>query len=291
MRLGLFSRWFVAGTSALVLLGTAVPSHAAASRATADSYEYQGLWEYRWGDSPRQPGAFVWALPTHDDGWRPLSEISAYEGRGRQRFMWMRTRFEGDVERDPVLHFRGVDQIFEAYLDGKLVYQFGYFEGPNALKFLGHKPHDIPLGEKCAGKTLTLRIYSEHANIGPYGQPKLGPGTELTVANIRTYLPALGMGVILLSLGFFILWLDSVDRKDKSHFLYGLLTLTLGIYLPASSPIRALFLDAPLAWLHLELATLYLVPIVFAAYVDLFMSFISSSFPRAKSAAMLLWEI
>ncbi|MBK9264747.1 MAG: protein kinase [Polyangiaceae bacterium] len=267
MRLGLLSRWFVAGSTALMLLGTTVSSHAATT-AKINSYEYQGLWEYRWGDSPRQPGAYVWASPTHDNGWRPLREISAHEGRGRQRFMWMRTRLEGDALHDPVLHLRGVDQIFEAYLDGKLVYQHGYFEGPSALKFLGYKPHDIPLGEDFTGKTLALRIYSDHVNIGPVGQPKIGPRTELTLANIRSDLPVLGMGVILLSLGLFILGLYLSDRKDRSHLLYGLLTLTLGIYLPAASPIRGFLIDAPLGWLHLELASLYLVPIVFAAYVD-----------------------
>ena len=88
------------------------------------------------------------------------------------------------------------------------------------------------------------------------------------MANLRADLPALGMGVILLALGLFILGLYSSDRKDRGHLLYGLLTLTLGIYIPAASPIRGLLMDAPLAWLHVELASLYLAPIVFAAYVD-----------------------
>src|SRR5688572_24311494 len=113
MRLGLLSRWFVAGSTSLMVLGTTVSSHAAREEKT-NSYEYQGSWEYRWGDSPGQSGAYVWASPTHDDGWRPLRQLSVYEGRGRQRFMWMRTRLEGQVAHDPVLQLRGVNQIFEA---------------------------------------------------------------------------------------------------------------------------------------------------------------------------------
>lgn len=268
MRLGLLKRWFIAGSSALFLLGTSLPSHAAGTGSHAHSYEYQGLWEYRWGDSPGQTRAFTWASPNFNDGWRPLRAMSALEGRGHQRFLWMRTRLEGDDDQDPVLHLRGVDQIFEAYLDGQPVYRYGDFDGPHALRFLGYKPHDIPLGPKYAGKTLALRIYSDHVNIGPFGEPQIGPRTELTIDNIRSGLPVLGMGVILLALGLYILGLYSWDRKDRGHLLYGLLALTLGIYLPAASPIRGFLVDAPLAWLHVELASLYLVPIVFAAYVD-----------------------
>lgn len=267
MRLGMLSRWFVAGSSALLLLGTNVPADAATTNS-ANSYEYQGTWEYRWGDSPRQTDTFAWASPTLNDGWRSMRDISAHEGRGRQRFMWMRTRLEGQTFDDPILHLRGVDQIFEAYVDGQLVYHFGNFDGPDALRFLGHKPHDIPLGSKYSGKTLALRIYSDHVNIGPFGQPQIGPRAELTVANIRSDLPVLGMGVILLALSAFILALYSWDRKDRGHLLYGLLTLTLGVYLPAASPLRSLLVDAPLGWLHIELGSLYLMPIVFAAYID-----------------------
>lgn len=197
-----------------------------------------------------------------------MRDISAHEGRGRQHTMWMRTRLDGQTFADPVLHLRGVDQIFEAYVDGQLVYHFGDFDGPDALRFLGHKPHDIPLGSNYSGKTLALRIYSDHVNIGPFGQPQIGPRAELTVANIRSDLPVLAMGVILLALSAFILALYSWDRKDRGHLLYGLLTLTLGIYLPSASPIRSLIVDAPLGWLHIELASLYLMPIVFAACID-----------------------
>ncbi len=268
MRLRLLSRWFVAGSSALLLLGTNVPSHAADLGHRSTLYEYKGSWEYRWGDSPQMQEAYVWSLPTFVDGWSPVRDISGYEGRGREQFLWMRTRLEGHVEHEPVLHLRGVDQIFEAYLDGQRVYKFGDFEGTNAFRFLGDKPHDIPLGPNFAGKTLALRIYSDQVNIGPFGQPQIGPRTELTLANLRADLPVLGMGVILLAVGIFIVGLYFWDRKEKNLLLYGLLTLALGIHLPSASPIRQLLLDAPLVWLHIELGTLYVVPILLAMYID-----------------------
>ncbi|HMY18864.1 MAG TPA: protein kinase, partial [Polyangium sp.] len=264
----MLSRWFVAGSSALLLLGSNVPAQAEEPSLTTDSYEYKGSWEYRWGDSPGQTGAYEWARAGFVEGWRPLKQFSTYEGRGHERFLWLRTRLEGNAPGDPILHLQSADQWFEAYLDGQMVYRFAEFEVPKGLTFWGYKSHDIPLGSNFAGRTLALRIYSEHLGIGPHGQPLLGPRSELTLASIRADLPALGMGVILLAFGLIVLALYSWDRENKGHLLYGLLTFSLGLYLAVASPIRGLLLNNPVAWLHVELAGLYVVPILFAAYVD-----------------------
>jgi len=266
-------RRFVASSLTLVTLVAATPSFANDLEAPVDvsTYEYRGSWQYRWGDSPRDPtGKFVWTEPTSDaSGWRTAPSWVALEGRGDSRFLWMRTRLSGNVDRDPVLFVRGLDQIVEAYLDDDLVYRFGVFEGPGALRFHGYQAHYIPLGSGYEGKTLTLRIYSEHVNIGPYGRPYLGPRVDLTLAVVRADLPILGMGILLVAIGLFVLLLFLSERRERSNLAYGLLAVTLGIYLAAASPIRALLVDAPLAWIHLELASLYLIPIFFALYYEL----------------------
>ncbi|MDC0748255.1 protein kinase domain-containing protein [Polyangium mundeleinium] len=241
----------------------------APSAVEAHAHAYQGTWEYRWGDSPRDPmNAFVWATPAVNDGWRALPPQATPEGRNGARFLWMRTRLVGHVEREPVLYLRGVDQIVEAYLDGALVYRFGAFEGDGALRFQGYKPHFLPLGSNFAGKTLTLRIHSDHVNIGPYGDSLIGPRADLALDAVRADLPALAMGILLVSAGLFVLGLFLSERRDKSNLAYGLLALALGIYLPAAAPIRGLLVDAPLLWVHVEFASLYLTPIFFAAYFE-----------------------
>ena len=233
------------------------------------AHAYTGTWEYRWGDSPRDPtGELAWARPEVNGGWRVLPPNTTPDGRGGERFLWMRTRLVGHVEHEPVLYLRGVDQIVEAYLDGALVYRFGVFEGDGALRFQGYKPHFIPLGSSFEGKTLALRIHSSHVNIGPFGDAVIGPRAEIALDAVRSDLPTLAMGILLASAGLFVLGLFLSERRDKSNLAYGLLALSLGIYLPAAAPIRGLLFDAPLLWVHVELASLYLTPIFFASYFE-----------------------
>ncbi|MDI3290232.1 protein kinase [Polyangium sp. 15x6] len=263
---------FAAGTLALAMLSASPITRAdvpAPVPTEAHAHAYPGAWEYRWGDSPRDPtGAFVWATPAVNDGWRALPPKTAPEGRGGERFLWMRTRLVGAIEREPVLYLGGVDQLVEAYVDGALVYRFGSFEGDGALRFQGYEPHFIPLGSNFTGKTLALRVYSDHVNIGPYGDVLLGPRADLALEAVRADLPTLAMGILLVSVGLFVLGLYLSERRDKSNLAYGLLALSLGIYLPAAAPIRGLLLDAPLFWIHVELASLYLTPLFFASYFE-----------------------
>ncbi|MDC3961210.1 protein kinase domain-containing protein [Polyangium jinanense] len=265
-------RTVVAGTLALAMLSASPITRAdvpAPVTPEAFAHAYQGAWEYRWGDSPRDPtGAPVWATPTVNDGWRALPPKTVPEGRGGEHFLWMRTRLVGAAEREPVLYLQGVDQLVEAYVDGALVYRFGSFEGNGALRFQGYKTHFIPLGSNFAGKTLALRVYSDHVNIGPYGEVLLGSRADLALEAVRDDLPTLAMGILLVSVGLFVLGLFLSERRDKSNLAYGLLALSLGIYLPAAVPIRGLLLDAPLFWIHVELASLYLTPLFFASYFE-----------------------
>jgi predicted Ser/Thr protein kinase len=263
-------RWFVAWIGALVWLLVASPGRAAAAQTSSAILEYAGAFTYRFGDSPRgADDKLLWAQKDEVPGFSPIAELGSLPGRDGQRFLWLRTRLTGHVDApDPVLHLRGVDQILEAYLDGELVYRFGSFEGPNALRFEGYRPHDIPLGPGFEGKTLALRVHSDHVNIGPYGRPLLGSRAAIAVAQIRNDLPVLAMGIVLCAIGLLVLALYASERRNRSLLAYGSFAASLGVYLPGSAPIRLLLADAPLAWLHVELASLYLMPIGFIAYFE-----------------------
>jgi GAF domain-containing protein len=259
----------------LAVLAFAMPAPAAlltTAETTASTEEpsvYAGGWEYRWGDSPPGPaGGLSWASTGDDAAWLPFDGTGSPPGRDGQRFLWLRTRLEGSVTREPTLYLRTVDQLVEAYLDGVCVYRFGAFEGPEAFRFAGYKAHYIHLGQAYQGKTLALRIYSEHVNIGIVGQPRIGPRTELTVAVIQRDLPTLGLGLILLSLGAFVLALYASQRKDSGYLAYGAFAVSLGMYFIAAAPTRELFADAPLAWVYAELFSLYVWAIFLAAYFE-----------------------
>ncbi|HRI70320.1 MAG TPA: hypothetical protein PK156_39080, partial [Polyangium sp.] len=195
---------------------------------------YRGEWSYRWGDSPQSSdGVFVWAKPEVTTGWSPMLAMGSPKDRNGQKDMWVRTCLVGEPAEDPVLYLRGVDQIFEAYLDGHQVYHFGEFEGKNAHKFLGYKSHYIPIGNVYQGKTLTLRIHSDHVNIGLFGEPLLGARAAVMTEVIRRDLPTLALGVVMVAIGVFVFLLFLTRRKQRGYLTYSLLALTMGVYFTA----------------------------------------------------------
>jgi len=230
---------------------------------------YAGPWQYRWGDSPRLPdGALAWTAADDSPQWHTLAEMGSPPDREGRTSLWVRTRLDGQNTPEPTLYLHGVDQIFEAYIDGALVYRFGTLDGPGAHRFLGYKAHYIPLGHAYQGKTLTLRIYSDHVNIGIFGEPLIGSHAAVSTLVTRRDLPTLAMGSVMASIGVFVFLLFLARRKERGYLTYSLLALTLGMYFTAVSPSRQLIADAPLAWVHAEVFFLYIIGGLLTAYVE-----------------------
>ncbi|HLM75036.1 MAG TPA: 7TM diverse intracellular signaling domain-containing protein, partial [Polyangiaceae bacterium] len=233
---------------------------------------YSGSWEYRYDDSPRDArGTLAWASPAASpEGFQPASLFISPPGRADRSMLWMRTRLEGQAFRDPTLYLLTVDQIFEAYLDGERVYAFGELDapGPNARRFMGYRPHYIPLGQGYQGKTLALRIYSEHINIGIIGQPKIGSRAALVAFTVREDLGELGIGLLLAAVGAAGLLLFAL-RRERAYFWYGGFAFVVGLYVIAQTQTRALLIDAPLGWIHAELLFLYLIPAFLLPYLEI----------------------
>lgn len=131
--------------------------------------EYDGDWEYRWGDSPRdQLGRLMWAqLGDRSTGWLRLNRHQRLPGRNGSRWLWLRFPVPSVAAKDLVLQLTHVDQALQVYLDGQVVYEWGDFTSAAKVPFPGFRGHIIRLPSGRTGKTLLLRIYSEHRNIGP----------------------------------------------------------------------------------------------------------------------------
>ena len=74
-----------------------------------------------------------------------------------------------------------------------MIYRFGKLDGQDAesRRFLGYPTHYLPLSENpesigdYRGKTLTLRIYSAHINIGVFGKVRIGTRSKLLLSLIH----------------------------------------------------------------------------------------------------------
>lgn len=188
---------------------------------------YQGHWSYRFGDSPRTAGGtFLWAQPLprsvpSGDGWLSAGPFRRFPGRAGHKFLWMRTRLHGPPLHEGILYMPGVDNLLEAYLDGQLIYRYGDMTGAPPYRFIGFRTHPIPIGTDYDGKTLSLRIYSDLRNLGPFGEPRLGERSEITADLFIEDLGRLVSSMLLILLGVTVLGLYLLRREERSYLMYG----------------------------------------------------------------------
>lgn len=243
--------------------------------------DYPGPWEYRYGDSPKLPdGSYLYASPRHEDGsWRHARSPYLPEGRGDNGFLWLRTRLSGPPLPDPALYLQSVNQSFQAFVDGKLIAQYGHMEGRAAHGFQGEpraylqllpppttaQPGSDP--KDYVGRTLTLRIYSPHRYIGVFGEVLLGSQATLIADQVRRGTSAFVVGVFLCVLGFLTLILFLLRITEHVYVYYGGFTISAGLHILARTPLRELVFDAPALWSYFEVLCLPLVAVFLCAFV------------------------
>jgi hypothetical protein len=232
---------------------------------------YQPSWEYRYGDSPLgSDGNLEWAEPGFDDGgWRRTPSPQSPPGRGRAQYLWLRSRLAGPPLHDPVLLLEDVELAYEAFLDGRPLARFGQLDGFSSHRSPGRRQHYLALGDSYVGRVLTLRIASPLPAIGIWGGVRLGGRAELLVDVVRRGLPPLIIGMLIGMLGLASLSLYFVQRSERSYLLYGVLSLVMGIYMVARSPLRSFLFEEPVIWYHLELSSLCLTGAAACGFISL----------------------
>lgn len=143
--------------------------------------DYDGRFEYRYGESPTTaPLAF--ADPQHDDGsWQPARRIGNQPRRGRESILWLRTRLTGPVLKRPVLSLRLAAHTVDLYIDGQPAALQEAEVGPLGRLTRMRGEYLIPLPTDYAGKTLALRLSSVAPPLGIEAVPRLGESTAVTV--------------------------------------------------------------------------------------------------------------
>ena len=239
--------------------------------------DFKGSWEYRYGDCPKDVrGIPLWAVLPSQEGWHPLTTLQTPPERNGQRFLWMRTKLTGPLVSDPTLALEIVDQIFEAYLDGQMIYRFGKLDGQDAesRRFLGYPTHYIPLSENTEtsgdyrGKTLTLRIYSAHINIGVFGKVRIGTRSKLLTALIQEDAGRVAVGIVLCAVGLFVLMLFLYERSDRAYMFYAWFTFSTGLWTLCQTKMRGELSVSPLRFTYVELFSLYMAVTGLMLYLE-----------------------
>jgi len=265
----------------LLMLGTLSGFNAARASQSAESeldpapnrreaasaiQDFKGPWEYRYGDSPKDVrGIPLWVTQPSQEGWQPLPSLQTPPDRQGQRFVWMRTKLEGPRVSDPTLALEIVDQIFEAYLDGQLIHRFGKLDGKDgqSRRFLGYRIHYLSLSESLdhmgdyRGKTLTLRIYSSHINIGVFGKVRIGTRARLLTAAMQEDAGKVAVGTVLCAVGLFVLMLFLLEHSDRGYLFYALFAFGTGLWILCQVKVRGELWFSPLSFTYVELFSCY----------------------------------
>ncbi|MBV1790730.1 GGDEF domain-containing protein [Marinobacterium sp. D7] len=226
-------------------------------------------WQYRWGDSPFTAGVPRWTVePEAGVGWRSIDFPSNPPGRDGAENVWYRTTLPEGEWRDPVLYIYSVDLIVQAYVDGKMIYQYGRFDQQGRGEFAGWPWHMITLPADSAGKPIYFRVFSNYLDIGLWGEVKVMERTELLryiIDNSVEGMLVAGFSLLIALLALVFALLNSGRRIFIAVALYSLATAGLAL---EKTPAHLLLLYKPLLWNYISAISYYLTPMAMALLLE-----------------------
>lgn len=248
---------------------------------------FSGPWHYHYGDSPlHTDGTPVFAQhDAHGTDWPVIARSRNPPNRNENNFLWLCAKIETPTYQNPVFHILTVDQIFEAYLNGKKLHSFGSFQGPTALQFHGYTSFYIKLPPDYSGKYITFRIFSNHRNIGIDAGIRIGSALGLVRSLAFEDSGRLLVSILLITLGVVGLGVAAATYRGNNGMLwYGGFSLTLGVWMTSQLHVRVWLLPEPMIWIHVEIMCLFLAVAFMLKYIQFLFSLSSRSFIGISSS-------
>lgn len=231
------------------------------------SQPFAVVWEYRWGDSPvTDEGQPLWTLGAGEESdWKSIAFPSNPPRRGEHTNVWFRVRLPEEEPGD-TLYIYSIDLIAEVYLDGQIIYNYGEFDSDGRGKFKGWPWHLIHLPTGHAGKYLYFRVYSDHSDIGLWGQVAIGTEASHIKRIVRRDLLPFTIGLASALAGSLLIFFAPLHRRFPV-LLMGLFLVMLGFIPIFESQIKQLILFAPVTLQFLSAGNYFLLPACMAALV------------------------
>ncbi|HWQ30878.1 MAG TPA: ATP-binding protein, partial [Negativicutes bacterium] len=229
-------------------------------------------WQYRHGDSGRnEQGIPLWVYDRRDSSdWTAFSCPGQPPGESDSGNIWLRTVLPSVEYKNPCIMFTTNDQLFQVYLEDKLIYSYGDIENHDHRVAPGSPWHLIHLPEDYEGKTLYLRMHTLFLrNTGFVRRLEIGSENEHI-----TYLIASEMGNVLLVclftfLGLCLTFIFAMRGRSSYEYLaLGFFSICIGTWLFAETDFKQLFFYAPRFWLYVAFLSFYLMPVGFLKFVE-----------------------
>lgn len=229
-------------------------------------------WQYRYGDSKKNPdGIPLWVYDKSEDpNWKPFSypgQPPVTPGSGN---VWLRTKLPTKDWETPSIMFTTNDQLFEVYVEDKLIYKFGDLDHHDDKIAPGSPWHIIRLPEDYHGKTVYLRMHTSFdRNMGLVRRFEIGSEKEHFSYLVANELDNLLLTTLFTFLGFSLVSTYLLRRSVKFEFpALGMFSISIGIWLLAETNFKQLFLNAPRFWFYVAFLSFYLMPVGFMIFVE-----------------------
>ncbi len=220
-------------------------------------YKLLNNWEYHWGDPENS------TIP--DFGWKPAKSIINPPDRNKRTILWLKNKMVCEtVFLDPAILIDGKGALltFEMFIDGQRVYKFGKLDSSGKGNFSGVSSHLIPTDTECQGKTLSLRIFSDYANIGVRGNVYLGSKSDLIQKIIKEDIHRFVIGLLMVFIGILdVIVYKKILQTIGSVSMFGILAISLGFYTINVTAIKDLIFFAPVFWFNVYLVAITLMPV------------------------------
>ncbi len=229
-------------------------------------------WQYRYGDSEKNAqGIPLWVYDQKEDpSWKPFSYPGQPPIKPDTGDVWLRTQLPTKDWETPSIMFTTNDQLFEVYVEDKLIYKFGNIEHPDDKVASGSPWHIIRLPEDYHGKTAFLRMHTPFTrNLGLVRRFEVGAEHEHYSYLVANEIDNLLLTTLFTFLGFSLVFIYMLRRSVNYEFpALGLFSISIGIWLLAETNFKQLFFNAPRFWLYVAFLSFYLMPVGFMIFVE-----------------------
>jgi len=270
----------------LLLSGASTPGFAQSLLDDAAAISLTDNWQMRWGDSPIDAdGHFVWLDDKWDDPAWKSTDVPHY--RFKQRVETKKAWYRIKLPPEPIphgLYVRELNQVFEVYQAGELIYRFGELVLDDDVQFLGYSRHLIRIESGAGNEILHFRVQSNVREVGFAGNPPELVNPEFKLRTLAaSEADSFFLGSIYLFVGLFSLIFFLRNRNDKIYLGYGALTLGMGSWTCVNTITLGLVIDANQVLFYVDKIGLYSAIAGFFYFTEQILN------PRFKVYVRLLW--
>lgn len=237
-----------------------------------DSWEY--TWEDLKGNGETKPP---------DSGWKQAKTPLNPPGRDGRNILWLRAAVPDGSWKEPILQLQ-VYQLFEVYIDGKLIYKFGEIQDPARSNYIGTLTRFISLPEETLGKTVYIRVYSDSPDIGITNHTQVSGRSDVILSMIKNQAQQFIFGFFYIIIGLVFIY-PYILLKQKLLLQFAGFALSFGLYTVSRRTLIYFFADRPMFWTYTNLASLILAIASITAFLEQFFG------GRLKGFMGILWRL